>query len=192
VGPLGAIPALAAPAVGAAGLRAANGFLLFLLAFALRRSGQPAWWYGVLAAAATGGLFGADLLAPRLPTSWREEAVVIACVIAAGVGAVLAFAAFSLPVLTLFALIVGASSELGRLAFQSLMQGLAPGGAHGRVFVRYEVIFQLAWVAGAMLPAMLPIEFREGFLILFGLYVVVGLGYLTPQYLDRRRTGGSA
>ncbi|HEX9123897.1 MAG TPA: hypothetical protein VF984_11180 [Actinomycetota bacterium] len=189
VGPLGAIPALAAPALGAAGLRAANGFLLFLLAFALRRSGQPAWWYGVLAAAAIGGLFGADLLAPRLPTSWREEAVVVACVIAAGVGAVLAFAAFSLPVLTVFALIVGASSELGRLAFQSLMQGLAPGGAHGRVFVRYEVIFQLAWVAGAMLPAMLPIVFREGFLILFGLYVVVGLGYLAPQYLEHRRTG---
>jgi hypothetical protein len=190
VGALGAIPALRAPAVGAAGLRAANGFLLFSLAFALRRSGQPAWWYGVLAAAAMAGLFGADLLAPRLPTSWREEAVVIACVIAAGVGAVLAFAAFSLPVLTAFALVVGASGELGRLAFQSLMQGLAPEGAHGRVFVRYEVLFQLAWVAGALLPAMLPIEFREAFLILFGLYLVVGIGYLAPQFIDRRRAEG--
>ncbi|MFB3738080.1 MAG: hypothetical protein ACE14W_03840 [Candidatus Velamenicoccus archaeovorus] len=188
VTPLGAVPALTAPAIGAAGLRAANGFLLFLLAFALRRSGQPAWWYGLLAASATAGLFGADLLAPRLPTSWREEAVVIACVIAAAVGAVLAFAAFSLPMLTVFALVVGASGELGRLAFQSLMQGLAPEGAYGRVFVRYEVLFQLAWVAGALLPAMLPIAFRDGFLILFGLYVVVGLGYLAPDILERRRS----
>ncbi|HZD78834.1 MAG TPA: hypothetical protein VE646_02180 [Actinomycetota bacterium] len=186
VGPRGALPALTAPAVGAAGLRAANGFLLFLLAFALRRSGQPAWWYGILGAAATGGLFAADLLAPRLPTSWREEAVVVACVIGAGLGAVVAFAAFSLPVLTLFALIVGASGELGRLAFQSLMQGAAPGGAHGRVFVRYEVIFQLSWVAGALLPSMLPIEFREGFLILFGLYLIAGIGYLAPQHLVQR------
>ncbi len=189
VGPRGAIPALTAPAVGAAGLRAASGFLLFLLAFALRRSGQPAWWYGLLGAAATGGLFAADLLAPRLPSSWREEAVVVACVIGAGVGAVLAFAAFSLPVLTVFALVVGATGELGRLAFQSLMQGAAPGGAHGRVFVRYEVIFQLSWVAGALLPAVVPIEFREGFLILFGVYLVVGLGYLAPDFLERRRTG---
>jgi len=34
---------------------------------------------------------------------------------------------------------------------------------------------------------MLPIGFREGFLILFGLYVVVGLGYLTPDLVARRR-----
>jgi hypothetical protein len=183
----GAIPALAAPAIGAAGLRAATGFLLFALAFALQRSGEPAWWFVVLAAAGTAGGFVGDLIAPRLPSSLREEAVVVACVIGAGIGAVLAFVAFSLPVLVVFGVVVGASAELGRLAFQSLMQRLAPGGAHGRVFVRYEVVFQLAWVAGAFIPAMLPIEFREGFLILAGLYLVAGVGYLTPDLLARRR-----
>jgi hypothetical protein len=70
------------------------------------------------------------------------------------------------------------------------MQRLAPGGAHGRVFVRYEVIFQLAWVAGALIPAMLPIDFRDAFLILAGLYLVAGIGYLTPDIVARRR--GSA
>jgi hypothetical protein len=182
----GSIAALTAPAIGAAGLRAATGFLLFALAFALRRSGDPTWWFGVLAAAGTAGGFAGNLLAPRLPTSVREEAVVVACVIGAGVGAVLAFVAFSLPVLIVFGVVVGASAELGRLAFQSLMQRLAPGGAHGRVFVRYEVIFQLAWVAGALL-AMLPIDFREAFLILAGLYLVAGIGYLTPDLVARRR-----
>jgi hypothetical protein len=181
----GGIPALAAPAIGAAGLRAATGFLLFALAFAL--SGEPAWWFGVLAAAGTAGGYVGDLIAPRLPSSLREEAVVVACVIGAGIGAVLAFVAFSLPVLVAFALVVGASAELGRLAFQSLMQRLAPGGAHGRVFVRYEILFQLAWVAGALIPSMLPIDFRWGFLILAGLYLVAGLGYLTPDLLARRR-----
>lgn len=184
---LGAIPQLAAPAVGAAGLRAAGGFLLFLLAFALRRSGDPTWWFGVIAAAATVGALAGDMIAPRLPSSLREEAVVVACVLGAGIGAILAFAAFSLPVLAVFGLAVGFTAELGRLAFQSLMQRLAPGGAHGRVFVRYEVVFQVAWVAGALLPAMAPIEFREGFLILAGLYVVAGLGYMAPDLLDRRR-----
>jgi hypothetical protein len=117
----------------------------------------------------------------------REEAVVVTCVIGAGIGAILAFAVFELPVLVLFALVVGASAELGRLAFQSLMQRLAPGGAHGRVFVRYEVLFQLAWVAGALIPAMLPIDLRGGFLILAGLYLVAGIGYLTPDIVARRR-----
>ncbi|HEY3023959.1 MAG TPA: hypothetical protein VGK11_10035, partial [Actinomycetota bacterium] len=176
---LGAIPELAAPAIGGGGLRAANGFLLFSIAFALRRSGEPTYWFAVLAGGAALGGFLGDVIAPRLPISVREEAVVVACIVAAGIGAFLAFVAFSLPILTAFALVAGASSELGRLAFQSLMQQLAPGGAHGRVFVRYEVVFQLSWVLGALIPAMLPLGFREGFLILFGMYVVVGLGYLT-------------
>ncbi len=187
VGRFGRLPQLTAPAIGAAGLRAASGFLLFALAFALRRSGEPAWWFGVLAAAAlAGGLLG-DLVAPRLPENLREEAVVVACVVGAGVGATLSFFAFSLPVLALFALAVGTSAELGRLAFQSLMQRLVPGGAHGRVFVRYEVVFQLAWVLGALIPSMLPIGFREGFLVLAGLYLVAGIGYLTPDLVARRR-----
>jgi len=183
----GAIPQLTAPAIGAAGLRAASGFLLFALAFALRRSGEPTWWFAVLAAAATAGGFFGNVLAPRLPSSLREEAVVVACVIGAGIGAVVSFVAFSLPVLLVFALVVGATGELGRLAFQTLMQRLAPGGAHGRVFVRYEVLFQLAWVGGALIPAMLPIDFRGGFLILAGLYLVAGIGYLTPDLVARRR-----
>jgi hypothetical protein len=175
--------------MGGGGLRAANGFLLFSIAFALRRSGEPTYWFAVLAGGAALGGFLGDVIAPRLPISVREEAVVVACIVAAGIGAFLAFVAFSLPILTAFALVAGASSELGRLAFQSLMQQLAPGGAHGRVFVRYEVVFQLSWVLGALIPAMLPLGFREGFLILFGMYVVVGLGYLTPDLLARRRTG---
>jgi hypothetical protein len=190
VGRLGAISALRAPAIGAAGLRAASGFLLFLLAFALRSSGEPTWWFAVLGGAGTIGAFSGDLLAPRLPASLREEAVVMACIVGAAIGAVIAFAWNSLPVLATFALVVGTTGELGRLAFQSLMQQLVPGSAHGRVFVRYEVLFQLSWVAGALITAMLPIGFREGFLILFGLYVVVGFGYLAPSFLERRAAGG--
>jgi hypothetical protein len=183
----GAIPQLAAPAIGAAGLRAASGFLLFALAFALRRGGEPTWWFGALAAAATAGGYLGNVIAPRLPSSMREEAVVVASVAAAGVGAIVAFVAFELPVLAVFALVVGATSELGRLAFQTLMQRLAPGGAHGRVFVRYEVMFQLAWVGGALIPAVAPIDLRGGFLILAALYLVAGVGYLTPDLVARRR-----
>jgi hypothetical protein len=184
---LGAIPQLTAPAIGAAGLRAASGFLLFALAFALRRSGEPTWWFAVLAGSATAGAFLGDLIAPRLPANLREEAVVIGCLIGAGVGAMLSFFAFELVVLVLFATVVGASSELGRLAFQTLMQRLAPGGSYGRVFVRYEVLFQLAWVGGALIPALAPIDFRDGFLILAALYLVAIIGFLTPDILARRR-----
>jgi hypothetical protein len=174
VGPLGRVHALTGAALGAGGMRAASGFLLFLLAFALRREGQPTWWFGVLAAAGVAGSFLADLLAPRLPRNLQEELIVIGCVLAAGVGALLAFEIFGLPVLALFAVTVGATTEFGRLAFQSLMQRLAPEGALGRVFVRYEILFQLAWVAGAFLPAVLPISFKGGILALAGFYLALG------------------
>lgn len=187
VGPRGRLAALAAPAIGAAGLRAASGFLLFLFAFALRREGQPASWYVVLAGSALVGGFLADVLAPRLPRGLREEGVVVGSLVAAGAAAFVGYQVFSLPVLAAFGLVAGAATEFGRLAFQSLMQRAAPGGAHGRVFVRYEVVFQLAWVAGAFVPALLPLGFRDGVLLLTGLYVAIVLSYLAQPYVGRRR-----
>ena len=176
VGRRGAVPALAVPAVGAVGMRAASGFLLFLLAFSLREEEAPVYWFAVLAGAGVLGTLIADVVAPRVPRTTREEAVVIASVSAAGIGAVLAFELFGLPLLTVFALVAGAATEFGRLAFQSLMQRHAPAGAQGRVFVRYEVMFQLAWVAGAFAPVVLSIDFRVGILILAAFYGVLGVG----------------
>ena len=191
VGPRGRIPDLGAPAVGAVGLRAASGFLLFLLAFSLREGGAPAYWFAVLAAGGIVGTFVADVVAPRVPTTTREEAVVIACVSAACIGALLAFEIFGLPLLTIYAFVAGAATEFGRLAFQSLMQRHAPAGAQGRVFVRYEVLFQLAWVAGAFIPALLPIDFRQGILILAAFYALLAIGswYRARLRARERRSG---
>jgi len=54
----------------------------------------------------------------------------------------------------------------------------APGGVRGRGFVRYEVAFQLAWVAGALVPAMISIPFRGGVMLLAAFYLLVGGTFL--------------
>jgi hypothetical protein len=185
---LGRVPALALAALGAGGLRAAQGFLLFLLAFALRRSGLPAWWFGVLAFCGVAGGFVGDLVAPRLPPSVREEHVVLGALVAAGLAALAAARLFALPILAIFAATVGLATEMGRLAFQSLMQRLAPGPAQGRVFVRYEVAFQLAWVAGALIPAVVAVSFRTGIVALAAFYLLLGLIY---ELRPRLRSGSS-
>ena len=151
---VGAIPELAVPAVGAVGMRAASGFLLFLLAFSLRDEDAPTYWFAVLAAGGIVGGFLADIVAPRVPTTTREEAVVIACVSAACIGALLAFELFGLPLLTVFTVVAGAATEFGRLAFQSLMQRHAPPGAQGRVFVRYEVLLPARVGRGRVHPGV--------------------------------------
>ncbi len=198
VGRRGNVPALAAPAAATAGLRGANGFLVVLLAFALRasgpaaRHGAPKWWFGVVLAAGLAGAFLGDVIAPRLSALQRDEAVVLASLFVAGVAALLAFAEFGLFLLAVFGLLAGMSTEFGRLAFQSLMQRSAPGGAQGRVFVRYEVVFQLAWVAGAFFPAVLSIGFRTGMLLLAAFYLVLGVAYVVWPRLPRQRARASA
>jgi len=183
---LGAIPRLTVAATGTAALKAASGFLLFLLAFALRKGNEPAYWLGVLAIGAAAGGFLGDVVSPRLSRFLREEAAVFTSLVAAGVVAMWAAAEFHLWVLAVFAGFAGLATELGRLSFQSQMQRSAPEGAHGRVFVRYDLAFQLAWVAGAFLPAALSFSFRTGVLIMALFYLTLGAAYLIRPVLFRR------
>lgn len=182
----GRLPRLAVAAVGNGGLRGAQGYLIALLSFALRDAGRPAYWFGILLVTGTIGAAIGDVVAPRIPDPVREELVVIGSAVAAGLVALFAFETFSLPTLAIFTGLAGMATEFGRLAFQSLMQRNAPGGAQGRVFVRYEVVFQLAWVAGAFLPAMFPIPFRGGILAVSLFYLGLGLPYLA-RILGARR-----
>ena len=185
-GRTGRLAVLGPAAVGTAGLRAASGFLLFLMAFSLRGRGYPPYWFGTLAVFATIGAVVGDMAASRIPARTREEALVRASLAGAGVGALVASATFTLPILALFAALAGAALELGRLAFQSLMQRRVPSGAQGRVFVRYEVVFQLAWVAGAFVPAVLPTPFRFGVLMMALFYLSLALSHVIGPVVAKR------
>lgn len=181
----GRVAELAAAGAGTAALRAAHGFLLFLVAFALRRAESPTSWIGVLMAAGVAGVYLGDILAPRLPRGIREELIVLLALSGAGVAAILAFTTFGLPTLAVFIGLAGLATRFGQLAFQSLMQRHAPGKAHGRVFVRYEILFQLSWVGGAFVAAMLPIDFRVGLLMVGAFYLGIAFVYLLRPSLRR-------
>ncbi len=187
--PMGRVPRLQLPAMGAVGMRAAAGFLLFLLAFALRDAEVPALWFAVVGGAGIAGGFVADAVAPALRTDRREEAVVIASLSVGAIGALLAWQLYGLPLLTIYAFSAGAAAEFARLAFQALMQRHAPPEALGRVFVRYEALFQVAWVLGAFVPVLLPISFRQGVIVLALFYTVLALVYVVRV---RRRLNGSS
>jgi MFS family permease len=188
--PMGRVPRLQLPAMGAVGMRAAAGFLLFLLAFALRDAEVPAVWFAVVGGAGIAGGFIADAVAPALRTDRREEAVVIASLSVGAIGALLAFQLYGLPLLTVYAVSAGAAAEFARLAFQALMQRHAPPEALGRVFVRYEVLFQVAWVLGAFVPVWLPISFRLGVVVLAAFYGVLAAIYVVR--VRRRLAGGTS
>jgi len=183
----GRISSLTTPATATACLRGAQGFLMLLLAFSVREAGKPAYWLGALLLAGVIGGFVGDLVGPKLRPGTREEGVVVGALVLAGASAAFALAEYGLATFCLFTFLAGAATETGRLAFQSLMQREAPGGVTGRVFVRYEVLFQLAWVAGAFIPAMFPIPLRLGVTMLAVFYLAMGATFLIRSELDARR-----
>jgi MFS-type transporter involved in bile tolerance (Atg22 family) len=160
---------LAAIAMGT--LRGGVGFLTFLLAFALKREGEPAWFYGlVIGASSLGGFVGA-MAAPRLRRRLREEAVLVVSLAIPAAAAVMGARSDARTAALMVALALGLGSSAGRAGFDSLVQRDAPDTLWGRSFARYEAYFQLVWVLGAAIPVLVTISPGFGLIVL-----ALGLG----------------
>lgn len=152
---------LAAIATGV--LRATVGFLTFLVAFGLRRGGEPAWVFGLVLAASIGGSLVASVVAPMLRRRLPEEHLLAGSLGLVAVVTAVAARAGGRPGAALAAGAVGVAAGAGKLAFDSLVQRDAPAAAQGRAFARFEALFQLAWVVGALLPVALTVPGRAGY-----------------------------
>jgi len=174
---------LAAPSIVFAGtamavLRGGVGFLTFLLAFLLKKAGQPAWFFGVvLVSSAVGGFLGV-IVTPLLRKRLREETILAASLIVPAVVALFAARDGGRPGAMAIAFVVAFGAASGRIAFDSLLQRDGPDHVRGRDFARFETRFQLAWVAGALVPVALldVLTKRSGF---FLLALVLGFGGLS-------------
>jgi hypothetical protein len=171
-------------AVAMAVLRGGVGFLVFLLAFALKREGEPAWFYGlVIGASSLGGLVGA-VAAPRLRRTLREEAVLVLALAAPAAAAVMGARSEARPAALMVAFALGLGGSGGRAGFDSLVQRDAPDTLWGRSFARYEAYFQLAWVLGAFLPVIAPMSPGTGLLVLALVLGAGGFVYLAGLAAD--------
>lgn len=161
-------PGIRAAATATAVLRASVGFLTFLIAFALRREGAPAWVFGVvLAASMAGSLLGA-VAAPLLRRRMIEEHLLTASLGLVVVSALVATQLGGRPAAVVAAGSLGLAASAGKLAFDAVVQRDAPDTAQGRWFARCEAIFQLMWVVGAIVPVALSVPSRPGYLLLSG------------------------
>jgi hypothetical protein len=171
---------LSASAMGL--MRGIVGFLAFLLAFAVRGTGAPDWWLGVAIAASVAGSFAGSFVAPRVRATTREEDMLIGALgLCAFFGLLCAWMG-GLVGLTLMALAVGFCANTAKLAFDSLVQRDAPDANRGRSFASFETRFQLAWVVGALIPVVVPIPARVGYLI-----IAVTMAFSVASYIAGRR-----
>ena len=175
-------------------LRAIVGFMTFLAAFALRggaddvnlsgvgkafgagvrhalqgdvaSDASPAWKLGIVAAVTVCGFLVGSLLAPKLRDRIREEVIIASALGALFVVGLLAAWGGGFGSTLLLALGVGVTASAGKLSFDSIVQRDAEGTNHGRSFAAFETRFQIFWVLGALIPVIIPIPARVGFLLI--------------------------
>jgi hypothetical protein len=140
-----------------AGTRAAGGFVLFLLAFALRRRGVSTAGLGLLlSGVGAGGVIGAFVV-PRIARTLREEGLLALGLAISAAAALLLATRVGVLTAGLAGLVMGGATAAARLGFESLVQREVPVGVRGTTITRSETVFQLAWVGGAVLPVALPL-----------------------------------
>jgi len=181
-GPLAPSVLVAAAAQGV--LRGAVGFTVFLVAFALRRSGASLLLYGVVLLASSAGSLLATIVVPRLRrrlqvTEAELEAGSLLLVSGAGI-LVGATGGGRLAVIGL-ALAVGAAANGGKFAFDALVQRQSPELHQGRAFAGFETRFQFAWVIGALVPVAAVIPLAAGSILVGLVSLVAAVSFLTAR-----------
>jgi hypothetical protein len=138
-------------------VRAVGGFSLFLLAFELRRQGVGTAGLGLLLAGVGVGAVAGAFLLPRAAGLFREAGLLGAGLTACGATALLLAGRVGVATSALAGLVMGGGVAAARLGFESLVQREVPPAGRGTAITRAETAFQLAWVAGAVVPVALPL-----------------------------------
>lgn len=184
---------VAASSMGA--VRLIVGFLVFQIGFYAKDNNQGL----LIVAAAIGaqlGFLGGSLASPVLRRTFTEErilAIVLAFTVAAGLLAALVGlgaggSAVTLGLAaTLLSAAVGATSNVGKQAFDAIVQRDAPDANRGRSFARFETRFQLVWVLGALIPTFVDLPLEASYVLVSAVAAFALLSYLVGR---RRAAAG--
>jgi lysylphosphatidylglycerol synthetase-like protein (DUF2156 family) len=153
-------------------LRASIGFLVFLVAFGLKRAGEPTWFFGAVAAVSiSGGLVG-TIVGPVLRgRSRRDETLLTIALVASAVVTLLAAVRPERVGVAAAVFAIAYAASTGRQGFDSILQHGTPDVARARAFARFETLFQLSWVLGALAGVVFQPTTRNGLLALGAVFV---------------------
>ncbi|MGF1599439.1 MAG: hypothetical protein ACFCVK_21420 [Acidimicrobiales bacterium] len=177
-------PGIMAATAAMAALRAAAGFVLFHVGFALKASGQPPWVLGaVLAAGAIAG-FAGTYLSSWLHRHWPERRVLTASILAPAVVAAIAALRVHPSTIVALAIALGLAGSTGRRAFDGVIQTEAPHARRGMAYAALETRLELAWVGGSLLAVLARFPNWLGLAILAAFLGALGTG----RIIERVRT----
>jgi hypothetical protein len=149
-------------------VRAMAGLMTALVVFAFRHDGAPLIWYGLVGVTGVAGNLGGAAVAPTVRRWAAEERIVAACALviaAAAVGATQLRVLHRWPAALLLVLTVSLGASIAKVAFDSVVQRDAPERTRSRTIARFETVFQLGWVAGALVPTLFGMSLLIGFVV---------------------------
>jgi hypothetical protein len=168
-------------------LRAVVGFMTFLVAFDLRHSRAPSWWFGLVLAASLVGNFVGAACAPWLRRLVAEERILLGALLLVTVSGFICGRTGGLGAISALAAVVGVSAGAGKLAFDSIVQRDAPDAVRGRTFARFETRFQLVWVLGAAVPVIVHIPAATGMDLIAAAAAIAFTSYVGGLAASHRR-----
>jgi len=171
-------------------IRGIVGFFAFFAAFTLKSAGEPTWVFGAVAVAGGVGGFLATFVAPALRRLFLEERILELALVIPAVLAIVVPKGSVGPALVIVAFGLGVAANLGRQAFDSLVQRDAPDAERGRTFAGFEARLQLAWVFGALIPVLVLPGSTLGLFLAAGVLLVGAFAYGTTARSAVRRGWG--
>ena len=169
-------------------LRASVGFLIFFLAFYLRRENASLWIYGlILTCSAVGSMIG-NISVPRLRRLLTEEYIVLVALITVCIFSLIIAFIGGLLINALLAFVVAVMVAIARPSLDSIVQHQVPILEQGKAFARIETQLQLVWVLGAIIPVIFALPLVAGQLILAGVTGIGAASYFSSKLaLDRTK-----
>ena len=137
-----------------AGVRFLNGYLVFLIAFAIAEQDDGFGGLALLLGAAGFGYFLAAWAAPLIGSYVREEPMVVGALAVEAIAAFMAAQWVSLAAAAVLVAAAGFAWGMAKFAFDGMMHTTVGELDRARAFTNAETMFQIAWVIGALIPVL--------------------------------------
>jgi MFS family permease len=163
-----------------------QGFMIFMLAFGLRRMhGVGLYWYGlVLAGSGAGAIIGLVLVG-RLRKRMNEQQLLLSSLWLIAISAAGCAVWGTLLAQVVLAFMVGLCGAVAQPSFDAMTQRLIPLSAQGRAFARFGMRQQLVWVVGSLIPLIIVFTLPQGDATMAVLAALGGLTYVSGRRAAR-------
>jgi MFS family permease len=135
---------------------------------------------GVLVAVTGAGFVLAAAVSPPLSARLGVRRLLLLCLVGSAFFQVLPGAIYTRPTLLVAAFLLGVTAQVTKICVDTLVQAYVDDEVKGRVFVLYDMVFNVALVVAAVMGAfVLPADGRSVpiVLVLAGCYLLAGLGF---------------